>query len=71
MAARDRYKRNIKCEKCNAEGVLHISEDDYPFMRNLNRSVDETDGNFSATMQDKHDIQITCKSCGHEYVYVS
>lgn len=67
MAARDRYKREIECPKCNEKGVLHISEDDYPFMKKLHRAVDGVDGDFSAAMQGEFDVKVTCKACGHEF----
>ena len=43
MASRDRYSWNLACEKCGNKGVLHISEDDYPFMNKLHRAVDKVD----------------------------
>jgi ribosomal protein S27E len=68
MAARDRYTRKIKCPKCAAEGVLHISEDDYPFMKKLHRDIDKVEGNFNASMQGEFEIEISCKSCGEIYI---
>lgn len=67
MASRDRYSSKIKCPKCTEEGLLHISEDDYPFMKNLHRAVDKVDGNFHATMSGEFEIKITCKACGEEF----
>jgi hypothetical protein len=52
MAARDRYTSKITCPKCAAEGVLDISEDDYPFMKKLHRAVDKVDGKFNASMKE-------------------
>ena len=68
MAARDRYTSKIKCPKCHEEGVLHISEDDYPFMKNLHRAVDKVDGKFIACMQGEFEIKIIRQSCNEEFV---
>lgn len=68
MAARDRYTLKIKCPKCHEEGVIHISEDDYPFMKKLHRAVDKVEGMFIAGMNGEYDIQIICQSCKKEFV---
>jgi len=67
MAARDRYTTPIECPKCKEKGVLHLSENDYPFMRKLNRKLDRIDGRFSATTQGDLAITVSCKACGHEF----
>jgi hypothetical protein len=48
MAARDRYSVKLQCTQCNKKGILHLSEDDYPFMKKLRRQVDKVEGAFSA-----------------------
>jgi hypothetical protein len=63
MAARDRYTSDVTCPECGNRGVLHISEDDYPFMRNLHRSVDRVDGEFIAEVDRDNTVNVTCK-CG-------
>ena len=68
MAARDRYTRDINCPNCKEKGTLHISEDDYPFMRNLHRSVDGVDGGFIARMHDGFKIAVSCNKCGEEFI---
>ena len=68
MAARDRYTRNIECTNCGAKGLLHISENDYPFMKRLDREVDKVIGEFVANMQGDRDIRITCQLCGQSAV---
>jgi endogenous inhibitor of DNA gyrase (YacG/DUF329 family) len=64
MASKDRYEWEIKCPQCNASGVLHISENDYPFMRKLGRNIDSVEGNFTAEMIDDSNIKVTCGDCG-------
>lgn len=64
MAARDKYTINFKCPKCSEKGVLHLSEDDYPFMKRLNREVDDVEGKFSASMDGELDIKVICNACG-------
>ncbi len=68
MASRDRYTIKIKCPKCSEEGVLHISEDDYPFMKKLNRDIDKVEGKFTAVMCGEFKIEILCKSCGESFI---
>jgi len=68
MASKDRYERNINCPKCNGNGILHISENDYPFMKKLGRNVDSVEGEFDAKMHGEFDIKIICKNCGEEFI---
>lgn len=68
MAARDRYTREIECPNCKEKGELYISEDDYPFMRNLHRSVDGTDGGFNAHMHDEYKIAVSYITCGEKFM---
>ena len=68
MAARDRYTKKTECKNCGTKGILHISEDDYPFMRKLNREIDEVEGDFSAKIRGDSDIEITCNACGNSFV---
>ena len=65
MAARDRYTSELSCPNCGNKGVLHISEDDYPFMKNLHRSVDSVEGDFVADVDRDNKVHVTCK-CGHK-----
>lgn len=67
MAARDRYTKSIGCNNCGAKGILHISEDDYDFMRKLNREVDKVEGDFFAKMAIDDNIEVTCKTCGNVF----
>jgi len=66
---RDRYTSNIKCPSCHKEGVLHISEDDHPFMKKLYRSADKIDGDFVANMQGEFDIKILCQTCNETFIW--
>ncbi len=63
MAARDRYNANFKCENCGNEGIVKVSEDDYPFMKKLHRDVDGVEGQISAHMNGEFEIQVTCLKC--------
>lgn len=67
MAARDRYTVNIACPKCGEKGVLHVSENDYPFMRRLDKTIDSVEGNFSAKMHGESDINLVCGKCGEKF----
>ncbi len=67
MAARDRYKVDVMCPACGNTGVLHLSEDDHPYMRKLHREADAITGSFTASMLNDADVQITCNECSHSF----
>jgi ssDNA-binding Zn-finger/Zn-ribbon topoisomerase 1 len=66
MAARDRFTEAVTCPKCKQAGVLHISEDDYPFSP-PHRSVDEIKGNFTAAVLHGVRMRLTCGACGEQW----
>jgi len=68
MAARDRQSINIKCPKCEAKGVVHYSDNDYPFMRRNDREIDNVEGDFDAALTSEERFAMTCKKCGHRFV---
>lgn len=68
MSTRDRYTRNIKCPDCGEEGVLHLSENDYPFMKNIDLQIDKIDGKFTANLKDETDISVSCMKCFCELI---
>lgn len=63
MAARDRYKTIFKCENCGNEGIVKVSEDDYPFMKKLHREIDGVEGQISAYMNGEFEVKVTCLNC--------
>ena len=67
MAARDRYDMNVTCPKCSKKGVLHVSENDYPFMNRLDKAVDSVDGNFTVNITGESDISLTCGNCYEKF----
>jgi len=67
MAARDRYSYSVKCPTCGQVGEFHVSEDDYPFMKNPHRSVDKVDGRFSAAVEGGVKVIATCLECGTKF----
>jgi hypothetical protein len=69
MAARDRYTSKVVCPKCGQEGVLHISEDDHPYMRNPHRAVDEIEGEFKAAVTKGVQIAVICTMCSAKFVH--
>ncbi len=68
MAARDRQFIDIKCPKCAATGVIHYSDNDYPFMRKNDREIDSVEGDFRATLTKEERFAVACKKCGREFV---
>lgn len=67
MAARDRYKYDVQCPKCEQQGVFHISEDDHPYMKNPHRTVDFIEGEFSASVDGGVKVTANCKQCGTRF----
>lgn len=65
MAARDRFTWDVTCQSCGNKGVLHISEDDHPYMKNPHRAVDSIEGEFAADVDRDNKVHVTCK-CGHK-----
>lgn len=66
MAARDRYSVDLNCPDCGETGRADCSEDDYPFMRSLDFSVDHIQGGFAVTKLGETPMatDISCKKCG-------
>ena len=64
MAARDRYEKTVSCHQCNEKGVIHISENDYPFMKRLDKSIDSVEGEFDAKISGDTHLEVTCRKCG-------
>lgn len=65
--ARERYDAKIKCPSCNQERTLRVSENDYSFMKKLDRSITVANGDFEAKMINDSDALISCKSCSSEF----
>jgi ssDNA-binding Zn-finger/Zn-ribbon topoisomerase 1 len=65
--AKERYNVSIKCPNCGQSGILKVSENDYPFMRRLDRDVRCTEGEFDAAMVNDQDAKIMCKQCEQEF----
>jgi hypothetical protein len=63
MSTREHFSYFITCIRCGNEGELCVSEDDYPFMRNPNRAVEEVEGEFTAEVIDGQTVQVTCQLC--------
>jgi C4-type Zn-finger protein len=64
MAARDRYDYAVTCPSCGESGRVFVSEDDYPFMKSLNKEIEKIEGKFIAKQIDANTIKITCSVCG-------
>lgn len=67
MATRDHFSINISCPKCSQKGVLHVSENDYPFMKKNDRQIESIEGNFSAQMVGDTEIKKICLNCDEEF----
>lgn len=66
--SRERYDTTLTCPECGHSGTARVSENDYPFMRSLDRTI----LNFPAGMSEakpsrKENItHVLCK-CGAEF----
>lgn len=69
MAARDRFTSGIECPNCGQKGVLHMSEDDHPYMRNPHREVDKIEGEFTTSVSKGVDVAVTCTKCNANFAY--
>ena len=69
MAARDRFTSKVICPQCGQEGVLYLSEDDHPYIRNPHREVDDIEGEFQATVSRGVEISVVCTKCGEKFVH--
>ena len=60
--AREKYTMPMNCpnKECNQKGEFKISENDYPFMRSLDRDVHCIKGEFSVKMVSDSDAEVTC-----------
>ena len=61
--ARERWTTDIKCNGCKTEGTARWSENDYPFMKNLDRQV-YVEGPFTVVEDGKDDYFFKCDGCG-------
>jgi transcription elongation factor Elf1 len=64
--SRERYTREFECKECGEKGTLKISENDYAFMRKLDRNISVVEGNIDAVVIGDQKVIITCKKCGTE-----
>lgn len=48
MAAREKFEQAFSCPYCKKSGVVHISENDYPFMKSLDTQIEKIEGEFKA-----------------------
>ena len=65
--AREYFDSEIKCPNCQQHGKLKVSENDYPFMKRLARSVESIDGDFKTEMLNDSQAKITCEQCSKEF----
>jgi len=66
MSALDRYERKVTCQGCGEVATLGISENDYPFMKRLDRKVEYVSDGFTAKMKNEKDIAVHCNRCGQD-----
>jgi hypothetical protein len=66
MAARDRGELTVSCTGCGTSGVVEHSEDDHPWMRRSNFTVDHMPEGFAiiSAGDSLASLRIRCTSCG-------
>ncbi len=65
--SRERYNIELKCPECGQSGTFRVSENDYSFMRKLDRDVTCVEGEFEASMVSDSTARIKCKKCNNEF----
>lgn len=65
MAARDRFEFEITCKKCKSSGIVKASEEDHPWMRSPDFTVDDLPDGWSveAHAEFRRDTKVKCR-CG-------
>jgi hypothetical protein len=66
MAARDRGEFTVRCATCGTSGVVEHSEDDHPWMRRSNFTVDHMPEGFGiiSAGDSLASLRIRCTGCG-------
>jgi uncharacterized C2H2 Zn-finger protein len=69
MATRDEQSSDVKCPKCGTAGVVHYSDNDYPFSKGVGRQIDSVVGEIAAQVIDRRsgEIEAACKRCGTKF----
>ena len=62
--AREQYEKKVSCPQCHGKGVIFISENDYPFMKKLDKNIDSIEGEFDAKLTIDSRLEVTCRKCG-------
>ncbi len=65
--SRERYNIELKCPECGQAGTFRVSENDYPFMRKLDREMTCIEGEFEVSMVNDNTAKIKCKKCNKEF----
>lgn len=69
MAARDRWTMEICCPACGKTDQASVSENDYPFMRHPDFSVDNMSESFEVirSARYRHETKVRCRTCGKTF----
>ncbi len=68
--ARERYETVMTCPKCNNSGTASVSENDYPFMRSLDRTVVSFPKGFRiGEPSRKENVTNVICECGHVFEF--
>ena len=63
MSARDYFKLSFECPNCNQKGCIECSENDYLYMRKVNRKIEKIEGKFNCSVNHDNLIAIKCNEC--------
>jgi hypothetical protein len=64
MGNREDLGRNLVCKGCGATGTAEYSENNYMYMKRLDRSVDRIEGPFECVHEEQ--LKFRCTRCGTE-----
>ncbi|MDZ7796958.1 MAG: hypothetical protein U5N56_07905 [Candidatus Marinimicrobia bacterium] len=65
--SRERLEYSVSCPYCDNNGAIIVSSNDYSFMKNENRSIDEIKGEFLEIICDDNEIILKCNKCEKEF----
>jgi len=68
VAAREKFRTSIECPKCKQQGILHHSEDDHAYIKNVHRELDRVEGGFKAEMHGKLETKVICQKCSQQFI---
>lgn len=67
MAARDRYELKVGCPECGVTAIAKVSEEDHPYISNLDRQMTIPDQQFDVVAKGNNLFNVICHICRTEH----